>query len=401
MSTQERSTEKILDQELSSSRNGRIIQKSESWEANDRFPTMSLKKRPLVEHDADSHTSKRRWVAEEPRLERMIDPSCCVYLSNIMKNYPPIMVQGFIRNRFMEAYQRFPDMSLCIVRGTVGDALLQFSSFNEANLAKEALDGSIVSGSPSMHARPLVAKSFNPRYTGAFLKSWRSNNLQNGDSSRFKENERSPNAYSGVSEKRTNDYHVIEHLRKVIVDTRKKIEFLGNDNYDLRKELEKEKAHSRRARRDLEDELSDLKKDYACLEERTRSQEDYEKDLKAKVRRLEFELRQNEGDLKALNDELAKQQSKNRQLVEENQRMRDDQEEAKRTASLLGKALEENESLRDQIEQMQMNHALEMGSFQGESFSNLNTEQELASEKARIAEPESQLLQSSRGIKNE
>eukprot|EP00980_Cylindrotheca_fusiformis_P029427 scaffold23474_cov125-Cylindrotheca_fusiformis.AAC.2 len=362
MATQESSTEEILDQELSSSRSGRSIQRS--WETDDRSrsPTKRLK-RPLVQHEAETPTSKRRGVVKEWRPKRKIDPSCCVYVSNIPYNYPSDNVQGFIRNRFMEVHQRLPDMTLCIVREAVGDALLQFSSVSEAKLATETLDGAHIL------YRSLVAKKFKPHYIQGFIQSWRNSKLQNDDSSSgSKENERSPNAYSGVSEKRSSDYHAIENLKKVIVDTRKKIEVLGDDNYDLRKELENEKAHSRRAKRDLEDELSNLKQDYGCLEDRTRKQNDSEKDLKAKVRRLEFELRQNEGDFKALAElkgELAKERSKNRQLVEEIQRMRDDQEEAKRTASLLGKALEENESLRDQIEQMQMNHALEMGSVQG------------------------------------
>eukprot|EP00980_Cylindrotheca_fusiformis_P010785 scaffold2441_cov105-Cylindrotheca_fusiformis.AAC.11 len=411
-------TEDIEKRELSSPRSAKSSMVSESGEVTESTSMATRLKRPLEQVEAD-RSPKRQAAVDELRLKSNIDPSCCVYISNIKSSYPLSAARGFIQNRM----KKNDICAVCLVWGTEGDAFLQLASTKEANLAIETLEGSML-----VHC-PLVAKKWNSKYLASFNRSCHGQRIcygagkiakTSGDSKVIifspssRENMRSTNAYSGAGEKGTVDYQAKEDVRRTVQDARRKLDSLRDENQDLRRYLEEEKAYSRKLRRDLEAEVSDLNDDSEYLEEKIRRQTGYEKKLKDTVRRLEYELRRNEGELEnqescmaELRDELAnlkeklgKQQSENTRLVEENHLLRDGQKEAKKTESLLVEAMEENDGLRDQLEQMEMNHALEMGSSQGLSFPDSTVEQKLASAMARIAELECQ-LKCSRNVKAE
>lgn len=403
-----------------------------------------LKLRPKRPRATNIESSEHRRVKgkgtehQKDHLQSQVDADRCIYVSNLPKCYPAINFENFVRNRCQKLNNNGSKVNACLVRMPLGDALVEFETADHANLALNALNGTCFS---TCHIRVM---KMNPIYISSFLsyiRSLPSGGRGNGkkhactaqrmDKSKIqcaykmkqqqacvlstnhqpmdklnaecgkkkasmesnyhpkgfspskeclkakmfmlaKENAKLGDFHAALVHKKKTDRYAILSLEEENASTRRKLEAARDENDDLRERLKHERSRSRRNERELEDRLVALQDQNDSLRHTGRTHRNESQHKESAIEKLKQKVYQSQCDNENLKKELALS------LV------------TGQIESLLGKAMEENDDLRDQLEQMEMNHALEMGSAQGSSSTVENLQQELALAKEQIHEFESQ-----------
>lgn len=215
-----------------------------------------------------------------------------------------------------------------------------------------------------------------------------------------KENERLFNANAELAQQRDRNLHELTTLEKEKENFRRQLAFVQDDNGLLKRRLERERSYRRRTR-DLSDKVATLQGQNEYLQSKIRAHSVYGTKLNDQVHRLQDELCQSlatRKDQKPCMEKLKQEQAQNQRdqnrLLEDNRCLQCSKNDLEHAVSFLENALEETDVLRDRIEQMKMNHALEMGFALGSitPISNMDSlKQELALANGRIRELESEL----------
>jgi chromosome segregation ATPase len=224
-----------------------------------------------------------------------------------------------------------------------------------------------------------------------------------------KENMRLVNANAELAQQRDRNLLELTTLKEEKEDIRRQFDCVQDDHKFLTGRLEREQSLSRRTK-DLAEEVATLQGHNDYLESKVRAHYSYGTKLNDQVHLLQAELGQSVATLKdqrpcmdTLKEELTQNQRDQSRLLEDNRRLQCSKNDLEHTVSLLEKDLEERDVLQDRIEQMKMNHALEMGFSHGSIAPKSNMDslkQELALANGRIRELESE-LHSSKKMKEE
>ncbi|KAL3929223.1 MAG: hypothetical protein SGBAC_012307 [Bacillariaceae sp.] len=120
------------------------------------------------------HASGHCWFGDECNFahgvlelrlhyQTKLHPERCLYIRNIVRNYPTHNLMHFIRKKFEQSVQSSPEFTAIHVRGRLGDALVEFKEGTQASVARQILDGM------SLVNFPLDIYPWKPAYQYAFI----------------------------------------------------------------------------------------------------------------------------------------------------------------------------------------------------------------------------------------
>ncbi|CAJ1941045.1 unnamed protein product [Cylindrotheca closterium] len=92
-----------------------------------------------------------------------LHPERCLYIRNIVRNYPTDNLMHYIRKKYEQSMHSSPTFTAIHVRGTMGDALVEFQDSAQASVARQILDGI------SLVNLPLEVYPWKPAYQYAFV----------------------------------------------------------------------------------------------------------------------------------------------------------------------------------------------------------------------------------------